>query len=204
MFLLEYEKNEKNKIEIDTKLTLVTEELEKTHEQKCKSINTEITQIKKEQKKLLLDIETLEEKIPEAIRGDYYFSIEKLSEMVKDKQAKVEELKELEKEKKKQLKIMDVEKADLQQFVKVVPNWSMEFMNADTATKKMLLASVIDKIIVKNDDITIKFKISLDNFKTDTNTEKTEVALENMETSGDNLLLEKVHHPTTLYILCLK
>ena len=30
LFLLEYEKNEKNKIEIDTKLTLVTEELEKT------------------------------------------------------------------------------------------------------------------------------------------------------------------------------
>ena len=178
----------------------VTEELEKTHEQKCKSINTEIAQIKKEQKKLLLDIETLEEKIPEAIRGDYYFSIEKLSEMVKDKQAKVEELKRLEKEKKKQLKIMDIEKTDLQQFVKVVPNWSKEFMDADTATKKMLLASVIDKIIVKKDDITIKFKISLDNFKTDTNTEKTEVALENMETSGDNLLLEKVHQPTIPYI----
>ena len=56
--------------------------------------------------------------------------------MIKDKQAKVEELKKLEKEKKQQLKIVDVEKADLQQFVKVVPNWSMEFMNADIATKK--------------------------------------------------------------------
>ena len=184
----------------------ITEELEKTHEQKCKSINKEIEQMKKEQKKLLLDIETLEEKIPEAIRGDYYFSVEKLSEMIKDKQAKVEELKKLEKEKKQQLKIVDVEKADLQQFVKVVPNWSMEFMNADIATKKMLLASVIDKIIVKNDDITIKFKISLDNFKNDTDETNHILSSENKELIKSGVgepLPEKVHHPTTPYTPCL-
>ena len=102
---------------------------------------------------------------------------------------------------------MNIEKADLQQFVKVVPNWSMEFMNADIATKKMLLASVIDKIIVKNDDIIIKFKISLDNFKNDSVSTKHILSSENnepIESGVGEPLPEKVHHPTTLYTPCLK
>ena len=119
----------------------------------------------------------------------------------------MEELKRLESERKKQLKIVDIERADLQQFVKVVPDWSKEFMDANTSTKKMLLASIIDKIIVKNDDITIKFKISLNNFKIDTDSTSHILSSEKngqIESGVGEPLPEKVHQPTTPYILCLK
>ena len=49
-------------------------------------------------------------------------------------------------------------------FVEAMPKWNEIFSQADLQTKQMILSTLIDKIIVKDDDITIKFKIRLDNF----------------------------------------
>ena len=52
----------------------------------------------------------------------------------------------------------------MEKFITKIPNWGEEFRNADTATKRMLLSSLIDRIEVKDDDIKIKFKIRLEDF----------------------------------------
>ena len=49
-------------------------------------------------------------------------------------------------------------------FVEAMTKWNEIFSQADVQTKQMILSTLIDKIIVKDDDITIKFKIRLDNF----------------------------------------
>ena len=76
LFLLEYEKNEKGKIEIDTKLTLVTEELEKTKtiyentrqeyerlEQQLEQYSEKIEEKKEQRMKLLMMIQEKEGEI---------------------------------------------------------------------------------------------------------------------------------------------
>ncbi len=159
----------------------VTEELQAIQKQKRVAVQKELKQIQKEQNALKLDIETLEEKIPEAIRGDYFFSVGKLSDLIKEKEKTLEERKQRVQVIQEELRAVDFQDEELQQFIKHVPNWEELYANAEVPEKKMILATLIDKIIVKDDDITIRFKINIENF---INTQ------EKGEASGDNLLLE--------------
>ena len=159
----------------------ITEEIEKMFKEQTKVTEKELKRIQSEQKRVQMDIEILEEKIPEAIRGDYCFSAEKLSSMINDKQKVQIELDSKLKEIKQKMSSTMVHKEDLQSLICNAPNWKEEFHNADVSTKQMLLSTIIDKIVVKENEINIKFKIRLDSF-------------------GDkNLLLKTSGSPTTPY-----
>lgn len=197
----------------------ITEELQKIQEAQESRVEKELKSIQKDQRTLKIDIETLEEKIPEAIRGDYYFSAEKLSEMIKEKSEVLKEKQKEEKEIKAKLARTAVQRSEMKQFVRMVPNWKEEFINADVPTKHMLLAALIDKIEVKDTDIRIKFKIRLDDFmesddnpklskkdaknsnvgihKASTKPTVSGTSLEMPENKGDNLLPETTGSPTT-------
>lgn len=139
----------------------VTEEIQKIQFQQKKRIDKDLERIKKARRVAKLDIETLEEKIPAAIRGDYYFSADKLADIIKNKE---QELQALDLEKKaieEKLKQTELQGDDLEKFIQMVPNWSEEFQNADVNTKQMLLSTMIERIEVKEADINIKFKIQL-------------------------------------------
>ena len=142
----------------------ISKEIKIMQKQLTSSTDKELQNIKKEVQKLSADIETLEEKIPEAIRGDYYFSAEKLSSMIKEKEQKIVNLAEQEKRIQQKNQQNQIASKDLEKFISVIPNWKEEFQNADIATKKMLLSSLIDSIVVKDMDIRIKFKIRLEDF----------------------------------------
>lgn len=142
----------------------VIKELQTMHSQQRKSVERELESIYKKQKTLKLDIQTLEEKIPEAIRGDYYFSAEKLSTMIEEKEQESKALDKRAQQIKSKLSQTAGQSSDMERFITMVPNWKEEFQSADTQTKKMLLSSLIDKIEVKDGDINIKFKIRLEDF----------------------------------------
>lgn len=142
----------------------VTEEIQKMQSQQRQGVEKELESIHKKQKALKLDIQTLEEKIPEAIRGDYYFSAEKLSGMIKEKEQEERALEEKAGQIENKLSQMVNQDSDMERFITMIPNWKEEFQTADTQTKKMLLSSLIDKIEVKDGDINIKFKIRLEDF----------------------------------------
>ncbi len=142
----------------------VTEELQKIQKQQRAGAERELKSVQREQKLLKQDIETLEEKIPEAIRGTYCFSAEKLAEMIKAKVKALDGLEQAANEAKRKLQQADMQHEDMGRFFFKEPNWKEEFQNADAATKKMLLFSMIDKIIVKDGDIIIKFKIRLEDW----------------------------------------
>ena len=142
----------------------ITQELEIMQRQQDESMDKEIGFIRKEIRKLQEDIKTLEDKIPSAMRGEYYFSAEKLASIIKEKEVSADSLLQQEKqlqEKKQQNQILSKE---LEEFISVIPNWKQEFTEADIATKRMLLSSLIDRIEVKDMDIRIKFKIRLEDF----------------------------------------
>ena len=78
---------------------------------------------------------------------------------LRNKQLQNNNLEQLQNE---QVQIKQIQDNNLENsFSKICPNWKLEFRNADIATKKMLLFSIIDKIEVKDNDIYIKFKIKM-------------------------------------------
>jgi DNA invertase Pin-like site-specific DNA recombinase len=140
----------------------IDEELQKMKEQQKAGVEKELKAIVKDRNTLKEDISTLEEKIPEAIRGDYYFSAQKLSELIKDKVSKLEALDIKEKAIREKSSNNQISNVDVDKFIGLVPNWKEVFDSADIATKRMLLSSIIDRIDVGDGDISIKFKIRLD------------------------------------------
>lgn len=161
----------------------ISKELEEMQTQQGKTIKREIKDLEKEIKNLLADIETLEEKLPEAIRGEFTFSVDKLSAIISDKESLKKEKEIQKKSLQKQLEEISLQSNELMTFVEAMPKWNEIFSQADVQTKQMILSTLIDKIIVKDDDITIKFKIRLDNFL-------------------DEKLLESSGVDTILYKLC--
>lgn len=142
----------------------ISQEIKTMQRQLTAGTDKQLHSIQKEVQKLRADIETLEDKIPEAIRGDYYFSVEKLSTMIQEKEQKIVNLAEQEKQIHQKAAQNQFASKDLEKFISIIPNWREEFENADIPTKKMLLSSLIDRIEVKDMDIRIKFKIRLENF----------------------------------------
>ena len=142
----------------------VSTELEEMQSQQNKTIVREIKDIEKEVKNLVLDIATLEEKLPDAIRGDFAFSVDKLSAIISDKESRKNELEVSKKRLKKQLEEISVQSNEMKQFIDLMPKWSELFQEADTQTKQMLISTLVDKIIVKDEEITIKFKIRLEDY----------------------------------------
>lgn len=159
----------------------VSKEIEKMYSEQNKNTEKELQKIKKEQKNLRQDIVTLEEKIPEAIRGDYYFSAEKLSSIIKEKQQLMLELEQKKQESEERLLENKLQSDGLIQDMGRVPNWKTEFQSADVSTRQMILAAIIDRIEVTDNKFKIKFKIRLEDF-----------------------MLESIDTPTTPYRPCLK
>lgn len=142
----------------------VSTELEEMQSQQSKSIEREVKELEKEIKNLVSDIATLEEKLPDAIRGDFAFSVDKLSAIIKDKESRKNELESSKKRLKKQLEEISVQSEEMKQFVAIMPKWNELFRESDTQTKQMLISTLVDKIIVKDEEITIKFKIRLEDY----------------------------------------
>ena len=65
---------------------------------------------------------------------------------------------------KKVLEDSRLQRNDMAQTDKGLPDWNKEFQNADIQTKRMLLAAMIDKIIVKDGEIRIGFKVCADDY----------------------------------------
>lgn len=145
----------------------ITKEIRKMQEGHKDALDRELREIKKQQRTLKLDIETLEEKIPEAIRGEYYFSAEKLSSLIKEKEQTLKALGEEQKQIGEKWRQTAAQRDDIEQFIHIVPDWKEIFTEADPQTRQMLLSTMIDRIEVTDDNITIRFKIQLDHFMDD-------------------------------------
>lgn len=133
-------------------------EIRKIRQLEKAGFERELKQIAQKQQALQLDIETLEGKIPEAIRGDYCFSAGKLSELIREKADRKREL-EMRKEKINARKNQaDNREMESQQLMSKTCSLAELFDDTDPAAFKMLLAALIDKIVVKDRDIVIKFR----------------------------------------------
>lgn len=110
------------------------------------------------------DMDILNDAIPKAITGTYPLPLEDLAKNIerqKDKEAKqkavVDEL-EI------NIKNLSVSQEDWENLYHNLPTWQDIFMNADVATKRVLVNKLIERIDITDDTVVIHFKVDLDHF----------------------------------------
>ena len=146
----------------------VTKELEEMQSRQQSRMEKRIQDNRRVQKKTREDIETLEEKIPDAIRGDSYFSAEKLASMLGEKEKVLAALEKEEKQLQKEAQQGAGQPAPKRpapgQPAPKLPapeslDWKAVFQGAELPTKKMLLALLVERIEVRDGEIKIRFRI---------------------------------------------
>ncbi len=144
--------------------TEVYSELLEMQEKQRKTLKANISQQEKKIKSIKEDIATLEDKIPDAIRGEYVIPIDKLSNLLEDRekslQGEIETLREMEKE----YKQSELDFQDLEKYNDLIVNWRETFEQAPAPMKKVIIGKLIGRIDVYNDDIKIKFRVNSEDF----------------------------------------
>ena len=137
-----------------------------------KQITKNARKAKEEQKKILLreqeqleyikkNIGELEDKIPDAMRGEYPISFDYLLSLIEKQKEKREKQEKVIIDLKSKMQESDISFPKWENLRIQIPTWKDVFMNADNQTKRVLVNKMIDKIYVKQDEITIRFKLNL-------------------------------------------
>ena len=146
---------------------------EKEHifEDICQNSNKEIEKIEKvlikekeTLKKIEKSISILEDKIPDAITGEYILSIEDLMHNINKQKEKARTQTEIINIKEKELSLVTVTKHDWENVKAKLPTWNDMLLNADVSTKRVLINKLINRIEITKERIVIQFKINLDDF----------------------------------------
>lgn len=142
----------------------ILELISKNQQKERKRLEMELSKAQKKLKEIRKDMNALKSEIPKALRGKSEISMEYLSESlnankeIELKQIKLIESIELE------IKNILVTTEDLKEIYSRIPSWRDVFMSADSAEKRVLVNKLIERIDIKKDVVTVRFKINLNDF----------------------------------------
>lgn len=123
--------------------------------------------LKKEKQNLLSiqdKIHIMEENIPNAMTGDYPLSLEELVAIIKKHKEQAQQQQEVVTLKEMELKNTSVTIDEWEDIKNKIPTWQDVFLNADVATKRVLVNKLVERIDVKKTEVVIRFKINLNDF----------------------------------------
>lgn len=124
----------------------------------------ELKDLKKNLHEIQKKIHIMEGKIPDAITGEYTISLEVLVDAIDNK--KREEAEQLEAIRRKEDEItgLAVSAQEWNELLDKIPTWKDIFLNADTASKRVLVDKIVERIDLWRDEVKIRFKFDLDSF----------------------------------------
>lgn len=142
----------------------VFEQIEQNHNAEKKQLEKLLKKEKQELSKIQKKIDVMESNIPNAMLGEYPLSLEELVAIINKHKEQLKEQQEVIKQKEVELKNSAVSASDWQELREQIPTWQEIFLNADVATKRVLVNKLIERIDVKKDEVVIRFKINLSDF----------------------------------------
>ena len=107
----------------------------------------------------------MEDKIPEAMLGEYPVPVDKLVDLIEKQKQEKEQQEKVIAEKQKELDGADVSFNEWDSLRMQIPTWKDVFLNADNPTKRVLVNKLIEKISVKEDEGVIRFKININEIR---------------------------------------
>ena len=137
----------------------MTEEWAERKKRQREAVEKEQKAMEREMVALRQDIRTLESEIPEALRGDSHFTVEKLSSLLGDKERMLVERREKAEENRKKLERMTDSGTAVKEAAVLSRDWKQEFREGDTAFKRMLLFLLLEKVTVRDGEICIRFRV---------------------------------------------
>lgn len=122
---------------------------------KREELNREKTAMEELERKIAI----MEEKIPNAITGEYPLSLDELVNLIKKEKEKKEQQDREIQQKEKEVEDMMVFMQDWEELRQKIPTWQEIFLHAKTPVKRALVNKLIERIDVKDTEIHIRFKI---------------------------------------------
>lgn len=136
----------------------------KLQEQQRKKHQKEMDGLQREMDLRQKDIETLEQNIPLALRGEGMFSVEQLSSLLEGKKKEISNLKEELCQKKKEYTEIKWEKQKFNEGESRITRWGELFAACSIPEKKVLLSRLIQRIDLRENEIKIRLKITMEEF----------------------------------------
>lgn len=131
-------------------------------EKQRKELDFSIEQRKLE--KIQRGIRVMEEHIPDAMTGDYVLSLDDLIHAIHTQKEKEQEQLTVIRQKERELQNTSIVTEDREALKNKIPTWRDMFLHADTATKRVLVNKLIERIDITNERIIIRFRINLKHF----------------------------------------
>ena len=138
----------------------IIENNNKEKQRKARDLETE----QKNLDKIRQNISIMEDKIPEAMTGEYALSLDDLVRNIDRQKAKEQEQLEVVYQKQQELQNATVTTTDWEDVKNKIPTWHELLLNADTATKRVLVNKLVERIDITKERIVIRFKINLNDF----------------------------------------
>ena len=123
-----------------------------------------LAQEQKKLDKIRRDIRVMENKIPAAMSGEYPISLDNLMDYINQYKEQEKNQRKVVTQKEAEISNMDVSVKDWEDVCSKIPTWQDVFMNADSATKRVLVNKLIECIDIKKEEIVVRFKINLNDF----------------------------------------
>lgn len=142
----------------------VFQEIEVNKQAEKRRMNLELDKDWQELAKIQKKIDVMEENIPQAMMGEYPLSLEDLVRLIDKQKDMYRKQQEIIKQKEKKMENMDVSITEWNYLKKQIPTWQQVFLEADAHTKRVLVDKLIERIDVKEEQITIRFRICLEDF----------------------------------------
>ena len=138
------------------------EEIEKNHNREKSMLKKELQKLQEEADKIRKKIDVMEGNIPDAMSGEYPLSLDELVALIKKQKTALEHQESLVREKELAIQNLSVSVNDWEEIRKKIPTWQDVFLNADADAKRVLVNRLIKRIEVKKEEITIHFKVNLE------------------------------------------
>ncbi|WP_167353650.1 recombinase family protein [Thermoanaerobacter thermohydrosulfuricus] len=142
----------------------ILKEIEQIKDINLESDKKELQRLLNKQNENYKDLELLNNEILKSLRGESEFSADKLNRLIEQKEKEIKEIEKLIKEVKNNIQKKQVEFDDLENLKNILPTWRETFEKASIHQKKMMLSTIIDKVIVYRDKVDIQIKIKLHQF----------------------------------------
>lgn len=142
----------------------VFEQVNENHNREKQRKKQEMQKEQKKLEELEKKVDILEDNIPDAMTGSYPLSLEELTRLLKKEKEKVEKQQQYIQELKAALEQMTVSQKDWEEMKKNIPTWKEVFLHAETDVKRVLVNKLIERIEVKENDVSIRFKINMNDF----------------------------------------
>jgi hypothetical protein len=142
----------------------VFEQIQTNQNTEKKTLEKIIAKEKQELAKIQQNIDVLESNIPNAMQEKYPLSLEELAAIIHKHKEQFKAQQEVIRQKEANLNNVSVNVSEWQELRQQLPSWQEVFMNADTATKRVLVNKLIERIDITKDDIIIRFKININDF----------------------------------------